>query len=65
MNADRFEGIMEVHVYVLTKLAESKENELAETDDAFTRGLLRGSADSFRLCAGWLQEAIEKEKAKA
>ena len=64
MNIDRFEGIVEHYINLFDKLSTMREQELKEVpkDDPYLRGLKRGTSDSFRLAAEWLEETLEKEK---
>jgi hypothetical protein len=66
MELGRFEGMLETHISLLKSLAARNEREWKEAprNDPFLRGLRRGSADSYSLAARWLEETLEKERAK-
>lgn len=63
---DRFQGMLETHIHLLKSLQRITETELEHVpqEDAFLRGLKRGTADTFQQCVGWLTETLEKEKSK-
>ena len=60
---DRFQGMLQTHISLMRSLAARNHQECKEAPqgDPFVRGLKRGSADAFDLCADWLQETLEKE----
>ena len=60
---DRFQGILEAHIWVMQGLADTNQRRLDEKKlDGFVGGLTEGGAIAYRACAEMLRVTLEKEK---